>query len=517
MKSATRLYQVGVIYLVTPFVIFSLGWLKTSAGLLFTAILVWVTYRILRAPAENHADDLSRKLKDILPALLLVGIWVALSGVGGYAFQNWDHHWRNAVLRDLIDYEWPVIYAALGTGPKAELPMLTYYIGFWLPAASIGKLWGWEAANLALFLWAWLGVALVGLLLQQRFKTRTLGPILLLIFFSGMDILGMLLRQQINPLPYFSFWPPIHRLENWTTLIQYSSNTTQLFWIYNQAIPTWLCLMLLLSDKQQRYKPFIGALCIFYAPLQAVGLFPFLLLDVFQKLPGPRKASWRQVLDNLKIYINPVNLAAGGLIVITSYLYFSQSLVSARGSATSFNPVLLAIFIMLEGGLLWLLIYPGKAEARWWLTGAVLFIGIFLHNDTFDFGEKLTSAALFMLMIASGDFLARTRPRVLKHIVVAILVLGSATAFYEISRSVILSYQYYTQTPTPLQRWDANKDATYPILSADTSMETALFHPGELVADGIKTITTPQDARWTSNYIGEASDSLFYHLLAKKR
>ncbi len=392
--------------------------------------------------------------------------------------------------------------------------MLTYYIGFWLPSAVIGKALGWEIANASLFLWSWLGVALIGLLLQYRFKSRSIAPALLLVFFSGIDILGMLIRQRMAPLPYFTFWPPIYRLENWTTLIQFSSNTTQLFWVFNQAIPSWMCISLLITTKNKKHAFFLWSLFVFYAPLQAIGILPFILLKFFQ---SAAKNHWGNLQETFKQYLNPINILGGGSILITSFLYFSQSEVSPGGEATSSNVILFSLFLILEGGLLWFLMYPGKRDYPWLMTGLIILIVIFLHNDTFDFGEKISSSVLFLLMIMVGDFVFQQRKSAVYITVIIMLVLGSITAFYEISRSIIKTTEYYVSSPDPGMRWNNDIQANRPIHLSELSMENVLFHPHSLVADDIKTLNTPIEAKWTSNYLGDATNSFFYQYLARKR
>lgn len=523
MMNTNRFYQwvyrTSYVYLVIPFIIFCLGWLNIFLGLLFTALVIWATYQVLKAASAEEFTAPSPRIRIIVITTLILGLWVLLSGIGGYMFQNWDHHWRNAVFRDLITYDWPVIYPN-SDGSTSPITMLTYYIGFWLPAAAVGKVFGWEIANAALFLWSWLGVVLVGVLLQYRFKSRSVAPIILFIFFSGMDFLGMLIRQRMAPLPYFSFWPPIHRLENWTTLIQFSSNTTQLFWIFNQAIPAWLCIALLITTKNKKHMFFLWALCVFYAPMQAIGILPFVLLEAIQ---NANKNQWKHIFATLKQYFNPANILGGGSVLFLSYFYFSQSVVSSAGEATTFNVVLFSIFLLLEGGLLWLLIYPGKRDYQWLMIGAILLVSIFLHNDTFDFGEKISSAALFMLMVAVGDYVCQKQSVFQKRksavyiTVVIMLILGSVTPLYEISRSIIKTTEYYAQSTDSSARWNNDVTATYPILADELTMEEVLFHPHSLVADDIKTIQTPMEARWTNNYLGDATASIFYQYLARRR
>ena len=104
--------------------------------------------------------------------------------------------------------------------------------------------------------------------------------ILFFIFFSGMDALGVLFFAKGYP----TLFPPIQHLEIWAGNLQYSSFTTQLFWFFNQALPAWLCIILVLNANKLDAKILSGALCVFFAPLAAVGLFPYLLIDSLDEL-----------------------------------------------------------------------------------------------------------------------------------------------------------------------------------------------------------------------------------------
>ena len=154
MKWLTR---TAYIYLALPFIIFCMGWLRLTIALPVVAVILWVLWKFFNSDQESK-NEFPARITFYL--LIATGLWVFLSGVGGYTFQNWDHHWRNVVLRDLINYPWPVVYASPESGP---IKMLIYYVGYWLPAALVGKIFGWDAANFALFLWTWLGILLVTL------------------------------------------------------------------------------------------------------------------------------------------------------------------------------------------------------------------------------------------------------------------------------------------------------------------------------------------------------------------
>jgi hypothetical protein len=99
-----------------------------------------VAIPITRRSSLQHSQ-LEGDFFNCLPSFL----WVALSGIGGFGLQNWDFNFRNAVLHDLVDYSWPVVY------PQGRI--LLYYFTYWLPAALAGKIFGWFGANIFLFVW----------------------------------------------------------------------------------------------------------------------------------------------------------------------------------------------------------------------------------------------------------------------------------------------------------------------------------------------------------------------------
>ena len=81
---------------------------------------------------------------DGLPiALLVTQIGAGGFGVGTYDWAN-KH---NLIFADLVRFSWPVVYHGEGT-PSSGL-MLVYYVGYYLPAALVGKVMGWHAGNIA--------------------------------------------------------------------------------------------------------------------------------------------------------------------------------------------------------------------------------------------------------------------------------------------------------------------------------------------------------------------------------
>ena len=177
--------RLSYIYLTFPFMLFLFGWVRLTIAIPLALILFVAIYKLLIT--HHQSPSTTNYQPSTIYWLLATGIWLLLSGIGGYTFQNWDHNWRNVVFRDLVNFDWPVYYAQPESGP---VKMLVYYVGFWLPSALIAKFTNWQIANFALFVWSLIGLLLITHQLGTFFKTSNFKATLLLIFFSGLDVLG---------------------------------------------------------------------------------------------------------------------------------------------------------------------------------------------------------------------------------------------------------------------------------------------------------------------------------------
>lgn len=324
-------------YLLLPFLIFCLGFLRPIIGIPVTVTLIWIYFRIIRQVKNDSRSTHQINKKGLLVGVFLIVIWVIFSGIGGFAFQDWDHHGRNAIFRDLINISWPVNYPELSNQPGMSTgSALVYYIGFWLPAALAGKLFGWNAAQLALFIWTLLGILLTALLLRKKMGSSFMCASILIILFSGMDIIGAGYAQLVSPNHYPALWPPVSHLEWWSDHYQFSSMTSQLYWVFNQAVPTWVCMAIHGLIPDRRWGFLLWGLCFFMAPLPAIGFLFFILLEIPRKSFNPetlpsdkRPFSLSEFLVNLKEDVLSCatleNMAGGGMSIGISFLYFSTN------------------------------------------------------------------------------------------------------------------------------------------------------------------------------------------------
>ena len=256
----------------------------------------------------------------LIVVLLIIMSWVAISGIGKFSWQNVDHACRNSIFDNLVRREWPVSVHMEAIDGGEYSGALVYYFGFWLPAAIVGKLFGMEAGYLTQYIWAVLGVSLIYILICFWKRRILIWPIILIVFFSGMDIVGVFLTRRDFLEILFS----AEHIEWWSKLYQFSSNTTQLFWVFNQAIPTWLVITFLFLYEKPQNMLFDVALLAISAIFPVIGCLPFALFFMIRKaeaISGPKGLKDRSKYV-FKHWYTVQNIAAGGAVGAVSVLFY---------------------------------------------------------------------------------------------------------------------------------------------------------------------------------------------------
>lgn len=255
-------------YLALPLFAFAWGWLAPPAALAFSVALVALLVPIAvraRGGVAALAHEVGRAPRAAAALGGVVALAVACSGIGGFGFANLDHEKHAAILGDLVREPWPVFYAESGRP-------LVFYVGWYLGPALIGKGLGWTAANLALFAWSALGLALAAGWIAKLGGGLHGGAWRTALFFaiSGWDVVGRLLAGA-------SIGPGVH-LEHWNGVLSYQSATTQLLWVPHQAIAAWILTGWLvdrgLARDAGRMLPAVVALGGLWTPWACLGLLP---------------------------------------------------------------------------------------------------------------------------------------------------------------------------------------------------------------------------------------------------
>jgi len=439
------------IYMVLPFIIFAIGWFKTYFWLPIVAIVLFCTWKAWRETPSFWMPCLNRdNVIKILFICIVLAVWVYFSGIGFKVFQNSDHTVRNAIFEALVECDWPIFGDRMNSAgfPTGKVSALIYYIGFWLPAAVAGKVFGMQAGYTFQMVWAFIGLFLVYYYMCARKKKLLVWPILLLLFFSGLDIAGMGIKgTNVFDVSYSA------HMEWWSSPYQYSSMTTQLFWVFNQSLPAWLCTIFTMQQENNRSMVFILASVMLNATFPFIGLLvlaEFWVLgrryDIPEGMQLPEMTrfwltAW--IKDTFTIQ----NVLGGGIIGIFSFLYLQGNIaatgISAQGNAGVFASVRWPqyfMFILFEVGIYLILIYRyNKDNGNYFVVMLSLLIIPLVKGNSGDYCMRVSIPALFILMLLVQDALeqaARNKERILLCCLVIAVCIGAVTPFHEITRTV---------------------------------------------------------------------------------
>lgn len=290
VSSLTKfLYCSSFLYLILPYLIFIGGWIRQPFSSVFILLILLGIFSAIKSilAAYTVDDDVDETFSPGSLVLVLLAIvpFALIAGAGGWGPQDSDWLKHNAILRDLITESWPVIYNI-----NDKPVMLTYYTAYQLPAAVIGKLFGWQAANHALFLYTLIGLFLSALWVWVLTGAKKWWVIVVFLVFSGMDIIGLVLFKMhygtsmtdaINVLiEKISSFSHIEWWAGWG-FAQFSSMASLIVWVPNQGISGWLLISLILSDGRLKNLHYTGILYLglssLWSPFVSLGLLPFIV------------------------------------------------------------------------------------------------------------------------------------------------------------------------------------------------------------------------------------------------
>ena len=272
---SSRLYILSVAYFAAPCFVFLFGFTRLWVALIVGGgLAATCAFEARRELGERI--EVSAKRRDWIGFALIIAaaaLWTALFGAGFVGFQTGDQLKNHVIFRDLVSHSWPVVYSEL----PPEMRFLSYPLGYYLVPALIGKLFGWAIGTMGLYVWAAMGVALVWSWIRLLFDRFAIVAIAIVVFFSGLDILGWLAQGQGLPAAgtHLEWWA------GWTFL-QYSSNATVMSWSTQHGAAQWLLPMLLwyrlVLRKDVRGAALLVSIAAFWSHLTLVGLAVFLPL-----------------------------------------------------------------------------------------------------------------------------------------------------------------------------------------------------------------------------------------------
>ncbi|MFV0529714.1 MAG: hypothetical protein ACK5MN_13485 [Lachnospiraceae bacterium] len=442
----------GYAYLGITFLVFAFGWMKWYIALPVAICFILSFYLAARTAPTLWVPEFSRKnLLLLLAILAVILLWVWFSGIGGFSYQNSDHVYRNSTFELLVSESWPV-YSMQGE----QMQPLVYYIGFWLPSAVVGKLFGIGAGYAAQYIWAVLGVALIYYLICAVRKKLLLWPLLLLIAFGGLDFVGMLLTNVD-----LSAYTLTTHIEWWMGSVQFSSFTTQLYWVFNQTIPAWLIVLLLYLQKDNKSVVFLFSFGLLSCTLPAMGMLPFLIYFVFSRKYDTAADLKSRGKAWFKDTFTLTNLLGGGAVGITTALYVMSNQSGQKFSLSEWgffeqsgSLYLLLVFYLVEFGLyaVCILKYQKKNPLFYIVLATLLAVPVLsIVGFGTDFGMRACIPAqliLYLLVVDTVQVAWQKRSKYLLLVLAVCLYIGSLSSMIEINRSLQPTFQeLYQKNP----------------------------------------------------------------------
>jgi hypothetical protein len=443
-----RLDRIALIYLLLPLAIFLATWFEIWAALPLLACLVYSIkgligpVRLDRAMAAQRAPTRMH----LVVAVVAASAWTACGGIGHLVFANADWHVRDAVLHDLVVGRWPVAY------PSADgtLRLLRAPVGFYLPAALVGKWAGMKAAHAAMAAWTAAGATLFLLQALSRYPLRLGGSLMavaVIVLFSGLDVVGTLLHAPGSA----AHWDVTWHLEWWAERYQYSSMTTQLFWVPNHALCGWVAVGLLMRSSRGVLLPVLPILIVAVAlcsPLTALGVVPFAWLHAGRGLRRSLE------LAHPRLWL-PASIVG---LTVAAYLTLDSSRIPRSwtvGSGTALADLARqAEFFLLEAGLVGgaiLALRPSRAVVLALVILALLPLVSFGVSNDFVMRTSIPSLTVLAMeaALALAAPAASAAVQAKKILLGVLLALGAVTPLQEFARAALLP------------RWPINIHATF--------------------------------------------------------
>ena len=408
------LYASIVLFLTIPLFMFFLGYLKLVVSipltLIFAGIVLYCVSDCMNGPDGNKNWGSDKDLK--IPLSYLIGFAVTalavsfVSGAGEYIYTLQDHEYRRAILRDLINYDWPVIYNyntqtnpevikifGIASGQRA----FSYYFIYWMPAALAGKAFGFNVGNFVLYLWNSIGIFLCLLSTNAVIKKVTAWVPFIFVFFSGLDIIPNLVYE----LTHYSDW---RWFEGFVTSMSYVSNFRELASVFNQMVPCFLVVAILLMSNNTRSMGLTAGILFCYSPWAVFGILPMVAAFLFGKNLRASKIS--KTLYNT---FSPANIASAVLIltIFGSYYMTNSGAVGYKGFAWEYfsNPgwFILAyiVFILIEVIPFALILYKREKNNPVFIAAfaTLLILPFYRVSEMNDFTMRGSMPALFFFCI----------------------------------------------------------------------------------------------------------------------
>ena len=394
----------ALIWLVIPVMLFCASYLNIFPGIILTLIFITILFLAIRKLDDRKFEI---PVKYLIAFILLAFFISILSGVGEYIYSLQDHSYRRAILNDLVNYKWPVIYD-MSTQTDPQVINITgssgraafcYYFVYWIPAAVAGKIFGNSiaVANLVLMLWTAVGIFLTLVAMSFYSGRATLMSAFFYIFFGGLDVIPYFVHEITEYQDWL--W-----LEGWVPHMSYICNFENLGNVFHQAVPCYLiCAMLLISRRPSNLGLGCGLLFC-YSPWAVIGILPITIAKIFDK-----ENLKRGVKEIMKDVVSPVNIASVAvlLFVFVPFYLSTSGLSSEKGFTASFYGnipkfiLCYLLLILLEVVPAAAIVFSKKKRDIVYIVSVATLLIIPMFKITYqnDFAMRASMPGLFILAV----------------------------------------------------------------------------------------------------------------------
>jgi hypothetical protein len=406
---------------------------------------------------------LTRRFVASAAALLLVGLWVYESGIGGFTLCRWDYVKHSVMFWNLLQHPLPIRLSANGTAPA----YLHYYFAYYITPVRLYQglrsiFPGLDLNKLLLLIYI---AALYGSLrlLAASFRVPVLGLLVLFIVYGGLDVLGVAaFGGRLWPVGQM---PLLHLrlytgLEWWGAPYAPQSLTSNLYWAPQHFFAALIGMALLsaifTADRPIPAKFLHGATVIvlsaLWSPYAAVGLGVAWAGAATAAALNHRRAGTQHLRD---ASLRPLLAAAAfplALLIFVAIFYAAAQAASPPGIVFSRStPAAWLLTFLLKHAIalsaLVVLCFARYAQrprigeidlahviAFGLVADAVLLC--FTHGTYNDWAMRSTLPLSMLLAAAVCRFMATGAPQGARAFLFVLLLLGSAAPLAEIGQSI---------------------------------------------------------------------------------
>lgn len=312
-----RLTVLALVYL--PIFIFLMGWCRPYIAIPGSIALLYALYRYIRqviiAPPEQEETNIEMHPLVFIVITIFVIYLCLISGYGHLGTQHPDWIKHNAILHDLAQSQWPILYQING-----ETQMLSYYIGTYLVPAATGKVFhSCIVAEVVLGIYTGTLLFITYLLLlchlNLKKEWQQIGCLLLLVFFSGLHRPA----HKINALmgcrggggTFLADLPNIYTL--------CFRPFFEIISVYIQGIPAIAALLLILKDgiNIRHIGLFLLPLLIF-SPFTFTGVFLLVIFVMLMRIlfSGCIGQALCGYVKDLVSFYNIISILLGAILIV---------------------------------------------------------------------------------------------------------------------------------------------------------------------------------------------------------